>query len=442
MMQLSILSRSHFLPRPVADRQIKTFATVNDVHLVQRPVRWAFYAFVFSLIFEEIPIHIPVEVTLITTGLLLLAALLFQPHHCYRRPPAAFWCFIVYLWLGLVILGFHYALFDAGIIFRQFKLLQLVVLFWIAYNLMRDEQAARGALLSLVASCAVMSVLNGLGLTTTTEATMSKLGRLTAYGMDSNQLGGMLALGLVTLVGVVGGFKRDWIRPRFLIWPVAALLAITLVQTGSRGALLALGAGLFVLTLRKGTVISRLRNVLVVLLGLGFFFWIAYQSEMVQHRFAVTLEAGNMSAREEIYPTAWQMFMEKPVIGWGPVTNTMELGNRVGLFGHEERIDAHNLILYVLTATGIIGAIPFFAGVWLCLRAAWKARGGAHGILPLAMTVTLLISDMSVSGLNWKQHWLVLAYALASGAQFVTKPQRTRLKPNLLELRPNEAATL
>jgi O-antigen ligase len=441
-MQLSTLSRPHFLPRPVAERHIKTLPTVNDVHLFKRPVRWAFYAFVFSLIFEEIPIPIPVEVTLITTGLLLLAALLLQPHRCYRRPPTAFWCFIIYLWLGIVILGFYYALFDSAVIFRQFKLLQLIVIFWIAYNLMRDENTATGALLSLVASCAVMSVLNGLGLTVTTEASMSKLGRLTAFGLDANQLGGMLALGIVTLVGLVGSFKRDWIRPRFLTWPVAALLAITLVQTGSRGALLALGAGLAVLTLRKGTVLSRLRNVLVVLLGIGFLSLIAYQSEMVKHRFTVTLEEGNMSEREEIYPAAWQMFVEKPVIGWGPVTNTMELGTRLGLYGHEERIDAHNLILYVLTAAGIVGAIPFFAGVWLCVRAAWLARGGAHGILPLAMTVTILTADMSVSGLNWKQHWLVLAYALASGSQFVTKPQRTHLNRNLVALRPTEAATL
>lgn len=440
-MQLSTLTRPLFLPRPVADRQIKTLAAVKDVPLVKRPVRWAFYVFVFSLIFEEIPIYIPVEVTLITTGILLLAALLFQPRNSYRRPPAAFWCFIIYLWLGIVILAFYHALFDAGVVFRQLKLLQLIVLFWIAYNLMRDGHTATGALLSLVASCAVMSVLNGLGLTTTSEATMSKLGRLTAYGMDANQLGGMLALAILALVGLVSGFKRDWIRPRFLVWPVAALLAVTMVQTGSRGALLALGAGLSVLTLRKGTILSRLRNVLMVLLGIAFFSWIALQSEMVRHRFAVTLEEGNMSEREEIYPIAWQMFLEKPVIGWGPVTNTVELGNRVGMFGHEERLDAHNLILYVLTATGIIGAIPFFAGVWLCVRAAWKERGGAHGILPLAMTATLLTADMSVSGLNWKQHWLVLAYALASGAQFVTKPQRTRPKPNLVELRPNEAAT-
>jgi len=31
------------------------------------------------------------------------------------------------------------------------------------------------------------------------------------------------------------------------------------------------------------------------------------------------------------------------------------------------------------------------------------------------MTVTLLVSDMSASGLHWKHHWLILAFALAIG---------------------------
>lgn len=440
-MQLTTLSSQQFVPPAVAARQTKTLA-VSDAPLFKRPVRWAFYAFVFSLIFEELPIQIPVEVTLITTGFLLTAALLLQPNRSFGRPPTAFWCFILYLWLGIVILGFSQALFDAFVILRQLKLLQLIILFWIAYNLMRDDHTATGALVSLVASCAVMSVLNALGLTVTTDASMSKLGRLTAYGMDSNQLGGMLALGLLTLVGLVLGSKREWIRPRLLLWPVAALLAITLVQTGSRGALLAFGAGLSVLTLRKGTLLSRLRNILLVLLAIGFFFWIALQSELVRHRFVVTLEEGNMSEREQIYPAAWQMFLEKPVMGWGPVTNTTELGTRLGLYGHEDRIDAHNLILYVLTATGIIGAIPFFMSIWLCARAAWKARGGAHGILPLAMIITLLTADMSVSGLNWKQHWLVLAYALASGGQFVGKSRHTRVKRTSVALHSTRAAAV
>jgi O-antigen ligase len=108
------------------------------------------------------------------------------------------------------------------------------------------------------------------------------------------------------------------------------------------------------------------------------------------------------------------MFLEKPLIGWGIHTNTYEIQARVEMPNYNT-LDAHNLFLYVMTSTGLLGAIPFFFGIWLCLREAWKARDGTYGSLPLAMVVTLMVADMSASGLHWKHHWLILAFALASG---------------------------
>ena len=37
----------------------------------------------------------------------------------------------------------------------------------------------------------------------------------------------------------------------------------------------------------------------------------------------------NMSGRENIFPAAWEMFKDKPLIGWGPIDNKYELGTRV-----------------------------------------------------------------------------------------------------------------
>jgi len=439
-MQVSTLPNSKFAPSSVAHIGAPIrLQTGREVHLIKPLVRWTFYAFVFSMLFEAAPIGIPVEMTQITGGLLVAAAVLIQPRLSFRRPPAAFWCFVLYFCVGILTLLFYQVSFDRLVILREFTLLQLIFLFWIAYNVMRDERAARGTLLSLGAACAALSLLKAFGLTTTTEADMSRLVRFSAYGLDSVQLAGALSLGVLALVGLVYGLKRNIVRPRYLILPVIALIGMTIVQTGSRGGLLALASGLLVLTFRKATVFTKLRNAFIVLLGLGLLIWLVFHSAMLSHRFQLTLEDGDMSGREEIYPRALQMFLERPVTGWGPVVNTIELGNRLQLPARHERKDTHNSLLYVLTATGIIGAIPFCAGVWMCVRAAWKARGGTHGILPLAMTVSLLTADMSVSGLHWKQYWLILAYALASGCQFVTKPERTRLKPNLLSLRSNLA---
>jgi O-antigen ligase len=107
------------------------------------------------------------------------------------------------------------------------------------------------------------------------------------------------------------------------------------------------------------------------------------------------------------------MFLEKPALGWGPVTNTYELALRIGERERPLRA-AHNVVLELVTATGIVGAIPFLVGAWLCARAAWRSRRGPHGVLPLALFCSVLISNMSGDWIAGKLIWVVLAYAFAS----------------------------
>ena len=58
-------------------------------------VRLAFYGYVASIPFETVNLGIPVEITAISLGLLLLT-LVFQPPLCLRKPPLAFVCFFIY----------------------------------------------------------------------------------------------------------------------------------------------------------------------------------------------------------------------------------------------------------------------------------------------------------------------------------------------------------
>ena len=71
-------------------------------------------------------------------------------------------------------------------------------------------------------------------------------------------------------------------------------------------------------------------------------------------------------------------------------------------------------LLAVLLEVGIIGAIPYLVGLWLCAQSAWRARVGGLGLLPLALLSTVLACGMSGNILRWKTQWLVSALALAS----------------------------
>jgi O-antigen ligase len=105
------------------------------------------------------------------------------------------------------------------------------------------------------------------------------------------------------------------------------------------------------------------------------------------------------------------MFMDKPLFGWGAINKNIELGSRIGYPGPR---DAHNLYLHILIESGLSGAIPFFSGLWLCWHAAWRARRGKQGVLPIAMLGLFLIVNMKGTYLIDKLFWIVLAYALAS----------------------------
>jgi O-antigen ligase len=134
-------------------------------------------------------------------------------------------------------------------------------------------------------------------------------------------------------------------------------------------------------------------------------------------RWTQTFELGSAAGREKIFPAAWKMFLERPLLGWGPGRNLVELGVRLRFrtvdTGPAAK-DTHNGLLWVLTQTGLIGFIPYMVGLWLCLRAAWRGRARLYGIGPFALVVCVLVINLSVTWQKRKFFWLVLALGTAS----------------------------
>jgi O-antigen ligase len=259
----------------------------------------------------------------------------------------------------------------------------------------------------------LLSLLQVTGIASRAVEAEAAIVRVTAFGFHPNNLARILTLGMLALVGLTFGRGKSLLRPIFITWPFILLIAVALIQTGSRGGLIALAAGMMTLVLRRGTLMMKVLNGVGLLVLLGIFFLVALQSDIMRARFEETLEEGDVARREQIYPTAWQMFQEKPLLGWGPISSTYELGMRLG-HPEEETKNPHNLILFGLVSTGIVGSLPLFIGIGLAALSAWKTRHGPHGILPLAMFVAVIVANMSGLWLFNKLHWLVMAYALAS----------------------------
>ena len=400
-------------------------ANTSDVKPV---VRLALYLFVFSLPFDLPELGLPLEVTTLTASIFLLSTLL-QPRVCFRRPPFAIWCFVVYLYVYVSLIIWNSAQYRTlDLQLDQTKLLfllfQSIALCWTTANVLREDRTAKGAVLSLAAAGVLLALIHLLGVARTTTEIASNVERLSTFGQNPNTLGRHLSLGLLALIGIAYSRRKAPFRPAFVVWPMVLLVLMAITSTGSRGSLIALGAGLLVFALGKDGAAARFRNVLVVAAAIGLAIWVSYRSETMEQRFERTLNEGSLAHREDIYPVAWKMVLDRPLLGWGPTINMWELGSRIGEPDHRFR-DTHNLLLEILTVTGILGAIPFFAGILLCLRAAWKGRDGPAGVLPLALLASILVSNAGANLLYNKITWILLAYALTSYSQFIgPRPSR------------------
>jgi len=182
-----------------------------------------------------------------------------------------------------------------------------------------------------------------------------------------------------------------------------------------------------VFALAANTWQQRLRNGAIAVVGITLLSLAILRVPMMKNRLVDSVTTGNMAGREQLYPALWTMFLERPVLGWGPITNTQELALRIGERERPRRA-AHNIVLELLTASGLAGAIPFLVGAGLAVRSAWRARHGKHGVLPLALLGTVFLANMSGDWLASKLLWLVFAYAFASGLWRVA-PRRLPVRP-------------
>lgn len=421
-----ILTRGPLPRARLAPRSGRLLAQVKPV--VQAPaakwiIRYTFYAFIFSLPFEEAYVAGGTTVPKLL-GLALAAVALLQPHVCYKFPPKAFRWFVIYLaiyalWTAyLLLVPPNIPDFSSLVVGSVFRLVQFLVLFWISYNLMRQERVVNGAFWALAAATILLAVLQLLGVTSEASKDPS---RMTAFEGNPNGLATVLALGLLALFGLAYGRTKNDRKARWLFWLGAGVLALAIIQTGSRGPVVAVLASLAIFFLRGKNLATKVKYGVIALVGVLGLFVASYHNEAVRLRWEKTFYDESLAGREKIYPAAIQMIAESPLIGWGPINHFWELGPRVG----KPFRDEHNVYLWILAEVGLVGAIPFFMGLWLCWRSAWSARHSAQGILPVVMLLFILAASMSETHHNRKYYWVILAHALAASS-YMIRPQRPK----------------
>lgn len=259
-----------------------------------------------------------------------------------------------------------YALFHLALLvfreeqhLRQFELFVLIVLAYLCFTsiaflvgakalifprFILDESLgyhadrARGPLLQAVA--------NGV--------TLNMLGVLALHAMLRGRLRGMRAIILLLAV------------------PVAILATMT------RAVWLSFVARIGVLIFRSQNLrLRRICSVVAVtgILGLLVVLSFGDQRRALSDRLQ---ESGPLDFRHAVYAGSWQMFLEKPLTGWGVNQMPTELARHVSGY-KEKELYPHNTYLELLIEHGVIGLALYF---WLM----WEILKLGNGSVPVAET--------------------------------------------------------
>jgi O-antigen ligase len=331
-------------------------------------------------------------------------------------PASALWWFLIYVIIFALHGFFEPAeLADKLSFSAVLTLAQLLVFFWITSDLLKDEKMARRILLTyaIATSLVALGMVAGLpGFSTDVGQ-----GRVEAMEDNPNTSGQHMALSALILIGLTlnGTFKR--LTSKVLLPLLVVLLLAGIVGTGSRSAVGAFVIGCSVYLLPHLRSRRLLMSILLATLGIGAAIYMVVGNADFLERWSGTYYEGETSGRDEIYGAAIEMISERPIFGWHPVGAFYELGVRMGVWHGK---DAHNLFLDLLLGLGLIGAIPFLIGLWLCARAAWRARTQVLGMLPLALIAANLAASMFHTNLTWKPQWFVLALTFAATSSKVS----------------------
>lgn len=206
-----------------------------------------------------------------------------------------------------------------------------------------------------------------------------------ANGVSLNMLG-VLALH-ATLRGRIRGLRSAMLL---------AALPLAILATMTRAVWLSFVTSMGILIFRshnRGLRRACIGIAIVGALGSAAVLSFDCQRRAFQDRFE---ESGPLDFRRAVYAGCWQMFLEKPLTGWGVNQMPAELARHVSGY-QEKELYPHNTYLELLIEHGAVGLALYLWLMWEILRLAWapvpanENRGllnqQFHGIWPVLLGI-------------------------------------------------------
>lgn len=290
------------------------------------------------------------------------------------------------------------------------KLLQMFfLLILISNHILRRPEILMRIFDSFILSVLLMALLSYLGFGVGLDY-QEGVSRLSLFGENPNMIGMKATFAfLIVIYRIISLDGKTSTKALYCV--VLIPLIYLLISTASRGALVSVFLGLFVLIFfQKSKVTSKiLFAFLGVLFSVGLFNYVLSTNEKFKKRIEATIEEGD-TGRNELWDAAFDIIEDHIFIGVGKAGALPIMGKYSG-----RAMDTHNVFLYVLVTSGIVGFTFFITYIFRLIFALYKKFKQDNNILYLVLFV-ILVFNMSKAGGFINKTFLWFFFAILIGA--------------------------
>lgn len=313
----------------------------------------------------------------------------------------------------------------------NFKLLQLLcLLLLISSHLIMKPNLINKVVNVFICSVFLMSILSYFGFGLDVDP-MENNGRILLFGENPNLVGMKGSFAILMIFYKLFTKKEMRFGIKLLLIVCLIPLFYLLISTGSRGALLAVFLSLaLIVYLQKVSI-----KVKLVLCVLGFIFsvllfnYINETNENFSKRINVTLEEGD-TGRNEIWDAALLIIEDNLIIGVGKAGAIPVMNEYLG-----RDKDPHNVYLYVLITSGIVGFSFFMTFIFRLGRDLYKKYKYDKNVLFFVIFLILLFF-MFKSGGFINKTFLWFYFALLIGvSQTKSVKEKTILNEDISHIK-------
>jgi len=383
---------------------------LENVHPMSLDLRVCFYLFVATIPAETYPFIKSFSISQIL-GVVFIFIIGIRGKWILKTPSKPFWFFSIYYTIVLLSVQWLNPSYFPYWQKRVGQFGQLLFFFWICTILVSYRELAKGAIAAYSYSLVTVITLAKLHVPgfVSEQALDVYHERATIGDADPN---GFAVKSGVALIYFLDKFLDQYERKSKWNWFFFLLmgyLSFVIIETQSRGGQLAVLIGLVVYVFTRSFTINRRKMLTIMVLVVLAFTIYAYKDPQMARRWKQTIEEGDLSARERIFPEAVNMIKRKPVFGYGLCDHLWILGAATA----RDQRDPHNSFFWVLHELGFVGGTWNIIAFIMCGVMAYKKRKGALGNIPLVYFVIILAASLSLTAVYFKVTWFVLSLAAA-----------------------------